>query len=546
MASTLSVLLSPGRALPGAAALARAIRDGETTARASVEACIERIEECDGLVNAVVHRRFVQAREEAAEADAKRARGRPLRPLHGVPVTIEDEFDVAGLPTTVGLVSRRERVAPADGPLVHRLREAGAIILGKTNVMQLLLVPECDNPVFGRTNNPWDVSRTSGGSSGGEAAAVAYGGSSLGLGGDLGGSVRLPAAFCGVAALKPTGHRLSMLDTPSEPFSKQEALDFQPGPIARNVEDLALAMEVLAAPGQQAFDPWLPPVPWSGPAGETEHLRVGWYEDNGLFPPSPAIRRAVREASEILAREGAEVVQIAAPDAQRTNDLFLQLAGADRLRSARAAVRGEKVHPLLKPVFLAASLPGGLKRLLGVGMRASGRVRMARLLATPIPATPAAYFERLQDRARFLLEVMADWDAAGIDVVICPAYGLPAPHHGTMGDLFDALTYTSVANLLSLPAGAVPVTAVGAGEESDRPDSRDPADRVARSIERGSAGMPIAVQVIGRPWREDLVLATMAEIERGARDAGMTPAIPVDPGAGDYAPVQIGTERRRL
>lgn len=538
MRSAPSDVLGTGHALPGAAALARAIRDGETTARAAVEACIERIEEYDGAVNAVVQRRFVQARDEAAEADAKRARGRSLGPLHGVPITIKDQFDVAGMPTTLGLVGRGERLETADGPLVHRLRRAGAIVLGKTNVMQMTLAPESDNPLYGRTNNPWDLSRTPGGSSGGEAAAVAYGGSPLGLGDDLGGSVRLPAAICGVSGLLPTAHRLTSLDTPSEPFSKQEALSLQPGPIARNVEDLALAMEVLAAPGQQVFDPGLPPVPWSGPATGTEHLRVGWFDDNGLFSPSPAIRRAVREATEILARQGHAVTRVTPPDAERTNDLFLQLAGADRLTAERAAIRGEKVHPLLKPVFLAARLPGGLKRLLGPGMRVSGRVRMARLVATSIPATPAEYFERLHERARFLIEVTAAWDEAGIGVVVCPGYGLPAPRHGSMADLFDALTYTSVANLLGLPAGVVPVASVGAEEESDRPDSRDPADRVARSAERGSAGLPVAVQVIARPWREDLVLAVMAEIERGARDAGSAPVVPVDPRAVARSPAR--------
>jgi fatty acid amide hydrolase len=124
---------------------------------------------------------------------------------------------------------------------------------------------------------------------------------------------------------------------------------------------------------------------------------------------------------------------------------------------------------------------------------------------------------------------MAAWDSDQIDVVLSPAYGLPALTHGSAGELFDALTYTCVANLLGLPAGVVPVTSVGPDEESDRPDSRDPVDRLARSIERGSAGLPVAVQVIGRPWREDLVLSTMARIEKGAREAGTAPVTPIDP-----------------
>jgi fatty acid amide hydrolase len=168
------------------------------------------------------------------------------------------------------------------------------------------------------------------------------------------------------------------------------------------VQDLVLAMEVLAAPGQQAVDPWPPPVRWSGPAAETGRLRVGWFDDYGLFQPSPAIRRAVSEASQILARQGGEVIPVAPPDSQRTNDLFLQSGGADRLRASRAALAGQQVNRLLKPVLMAARRPGGLKRLLGAGLRATGRVRIARLLATQISATPDQYFERLDDRARFL------------------------------------------------------------------------------------------------------------------------------------------------
>jgi fatty acid amide hydrolase len=124
---------------------------------------------------------------------------------------------------------------------------------------------------------------------------------------------------------------------------------------------------------------------------------------------------------------------------------------------------------------------------------------------------------------------MAAWDQAGIDVVICPVYALPAPLHGTTSDLIEATSYAFVANLLGLPAGTVPVTRVRPGEESDRADSRDPADRLAQRVEQGSAGLPVAVQVIGRPWREDLVLTAMAAIQRGARDAGTAPALPVEP-----------------
>lgn len=192
----------------GAAELASSIAAGDVSARETVDAHIERIEEVDGQLNAVVLRRFDAARREAEDADAARRRGEQLGPLHGVPVTIKDQFHVAGLPTTFGMARLADRIAEQDGPMVAALRDAGAIVLGKTNVPPALGAIETDNAVFGRTNNPWDLERTPGGSSGGDAALVAAAGIPLSLGADFGGSLRIPAAWCGVCSLTPTIPRL--------------------------------------------------------------------------------------------------------------------------------------------------------------------------------------------------------------------------------------------------------------------------------------------------------------------------------------------------
>jgi fatty acid amide hydrolase len=233
------------------------------------------------------------------------------------------------------------------------------------------------------------------------------------------------------------------------------------------------------------------------------------------------------------------VVPIQPPDAERTTGLFLQLVGADRFRTSRTAARGEKLVPALKQNFMAATMPASLRRAVSLGLKTSGRTRLSRVVATRMPSTPHEYFQRLYERRQLLTGTMAAWDQAGIDVAVCPVYALPAPLHGTTSDLLEAASYVFLANLLGLPAGTVPVTRVQPGEESDRADSRDPADRLAQRVEQGSAGLPIAVQVIGRPWHEDLVLATMAAIQRGACDAGTAPALPVEPArqlAGDPGP----------
>jgi fatty acid amide hydrolase len=189
--------------------LAASIAKGTTTARAAVEACIKRIEEVNPALNAVVVKRYEEARGEADAIDQRRARGETLPPLAGVPITVKECFDLTGTAATFGLSKRAAARATSDDPYVARLRSAGAIVAAKTNVAQLLIYSESDNPLYGRANNPWNLERSCGGSSGGEAAILGAGASMLGLGTDIGGSVRIPAAFCGISSLRPTARPLS-------------------------------------------------------------------------------------------------------------------------------------------------------------------------------------------------------------------------------------------------------------------------------------------------------------------------------------------------
>lgn len=268
--------------------LAQMIKAGEVSAKEVVEAHIRRIEAVNPKLNAVVIPLFDEALAQARDADEQQAQRKPLGPLHGVPITIKEQFQVMGTQTTLGLKHLVGNRAKQEGPLVTRLRRAGAIILGKTNVAQTLIYHESDNPVYGQTKNPWKLDRTPGGSSGGEAAIIAAGGSPLGLGGDLGGSIRVPAHFCGICGLKPTTLRLTNDDIQAGLFSGgQEAILAQPGPMARTVADLCLAMEVLAAPGEESTSEFIPPIPWPDPKKVSiKGLRIGMYTYDGFFPAS--------------------------------------------------------------------------------------------------------------------------------------------------------------------------------------------------------------------------------------------------------------------
>lgn len=306
----------------------KALRCGDVGSTELVERAIERIQQVDGTLNAVVVRDIDRAREAARAADQARQRGDD-RPLLGLPMTVKEAFDVAGLTTTWGLPGRHPS-ATADAVAVERLRSAGAIVLGKTNVATMLADWQTANPVYGVTNNPWDTTRTPGGSSGGSAAAVASGITALELGSDLAGSLRIPAAFCGVFAHRPSQGIVPMrgFAPPTSPRTRHvQAVDQATvGPMARSAADLRLALDVLAGPDV----PTSTALRLSLPAARHTDLRdyrVLVLEEHPLIPTAGAIRKALRDLAERLADAGCGVGRATseAPDLKDLSETFTSL-----------------------------------------------------------------------------------------------------------------------------------------------------------------------------------------------------------------------------
>ena len=357
----------------GAAEIVRRIAAGDLSCRQVIETYIRRIEFVNPRINALVVPLFQCARQEAVAADAVRDRGVRLGPLHGVPFTVKEYFTVAGTAATLGVRGWAGHMAVGDSPVVARLRQAGAILLGNTNGPQLGLMIETDNPLYGRTNNPWNSGRSPGGSSGGEAALIAAGGSALGLGTDAGGSIRQPCHCCGIHGLKPTGGRLTTLGYSGEVHYPNIPREWvQPGPMARSVEDLALAMSVLVAPGPDRLDPLVPPVTMGNPSAvSVAGLRVAMYSDDGYFPAAPAMRRAVSEAAAALHGLGATVEPFSPPDVGEAVRLCFAHLYADGLDFARPWLRGEPVDRRIRAILRTFSVPGSFRSPFGLGHGAS-------------------------------------------------------------------------------------------------------------------------------------------------------------------------------
>src|SRR5215212_8286442 len=310
-----------------ASELARAIRRGEVSSIEVVEAHLARIEEVNPKLNAVVHLTADAARQRAREADEARARGEEWGPLHGVPVTIKDAFETEGIVSAGGTSGRAAYVPERDAAGVTRLKAAGAVVLGKTNVPEISLAFESDNLVYGRTHNPYDLTRTPGSSSGGEGAAIASGMSPLGLGSDAGGSIRVPAHFCGIAGIKPTSGRTARTGH-FPPMGGLLDSIWQIGPLARRVEDLWLALPLLC--GNDWRDPTVVPAPLGDPSKvNVKGLRVAFHTDNGIVAPTEEIARATRDAAQVLRDAGAEVVEARPPVPSNAYEMLLGLYGAD-------------------------------------------------------------------------------------------------------------------------------------------------------------------------------------------------------------------------
>ncbi len=446
--------------------MARMIREKKISPVELVQTHLDRIERLNPQLNAFVSVDSARALEAARKAEAAVMQSATVGPLHGVPVTIKSSIDVAGLRCEAGSKLRAGHIAEADAPLVARLKAAGAIVLGNTNVPEMLMAFETDNLLYGRTNSPWDLERTPGGSSGGEAAAIAAGCSAGGVGSDGAGSIRVPAHFSGICGLKPTPGRIPATGhyPPSlGPFALLGVV----GPLARTVADLQLLFEAIAGPDKG--DACAAPVPLRRLSEqELRKIRIGYFEDDGRTPVTPETRAAVRTAAEALKQQGFEVEPFRPEGLERARQLLWLFLGF------------------------------GARMLLGKEFegRASNQVPALMQYALQAPLlTAEELLNAWMERDQLVIGLAEQMEK--FPVLLCPVCAVPAFRHGERAwtingqsiSYLDAMSYTPWFNLLGNPGVVVPVG-------------------------RSPEGLPIGVQVVARLHEEEVALAVAAQIEQ--------------------------------
>lgn len=502
--------------------LVRRQNDGGLSAVRILDAYLDRIHRLNASSKAIVFPLYDEARETAERIDADRARGAPLGPLAGVPITIKESFEVVGTPATIGMARRKARLAATEGPVVRQLRAAGAVIVGKTNVPQMMLSNDTENKVYGRTPHPERDDRGPGGSSGGEAAAIALRFSAVGLGSDLLGSIRQPAHACGIHGFKPTMPRFSMIGAVNA-LGGLEAIMTQPGPMGRHMCDLIALLEVIARVDAEPHhdvhhhggDPFAVPMQWRDPNQvDLSRLRVGVWDDDPIFTPSPAIRRVVRESADALAAMGVEIVPFAPIDSENVLRLCLALVSASGSRNARRLLDGERPIRSVARTLRVWQMPRWQRAILSGVCDAVGQPWRAKLLRWCRAGSASDYLELVNERKEYVRRATEDLHDRKLDVILAPPNGLPALLHDTTAEAIPASIFAYFPNLMGLPCGTVAASRVRSGEESTRSETRETLASTARRIEQGSAGLPVGVQVCARLWRDDVCLAVMEALER--------------------------------
>ena len=457
--------------------LAQRIAKRELSSVEVVNAHLARIDAVNPALNAIVKVLDKEARAEAASADRRLAAGEKVGPLHGVPFTVKENIDMAGLPTTWGVPALAQAITPADAPVVERMRAAGAIPIGRTNLPDMALRIHTTSSLHGLTRNPWNPGRTAGGSSGGEASALASGMSPIGLGNDIGGSLRNPANACGIASIRPSAGRVPDAGyVPTREHLLAVQLMNVQGPMARRVADVRLGLRVLM--GAHPRDPWSIDAPFEG-AAVPRPLRVAVIAEPPGGSTHPVVAATVRRAAKALADAGYAVEEVSPPGYEDAIGCWAQLIIGDF-----RAVLGQ-----LTPLMGADAL---------------------KFLNTLIEATPpfpdAAAFSNLMVKRDGIAQAWSTFMAER-PLLLSPTWTQLPFEHG-----FDSATPEGTAAAMELMRPVVPANLLGL------PSACVPAGRDE------ATGLPIGVLITGRRLREDLCLEAAEAIEQR-----LGVATPIDP-----------------
>ena len=441
-------------------------------------------------------------------------------PLYGLPVSVKECFFIEGYDSTIGLAGLIGQPLPKDSRFVNYIKKAHGIPFCITNVPQTMFSFRCSNPIFGESCNPHDLTRTPGGSSGGEAALLAAGGSPFGLGSDIGGSIRIPATFCGIYGLKPSTGRLYHEGRRNNDGTGLKALrpciNSTAGFMTPNMESLTFGMKIILGSlervREMGQEDWrVIPLPWQEDLFEpTRKLRVGWYDDDGFFPAMPGCKRAVHEVVERLKEAGHSVTEWKGIDHTEFFRTFSEIILSDLGYHSLKQWKGEILDKCIEVNALNYKCPEKMRWLLSAITRLFSK--KTKMLVEAHPTLSRDLWVTNAKRDSLIDAMMAEWNRHDFDIVICPGFPFPAPPHKYPTRILPASSYTGVYNVTGQPVGCLPVTRETQSDQDNMahyPVSADLTHQLAFNATKGAVGCPLGIQVVGRHYQEEMVLQAM-------------------------------------
>ncbi|PPQ63300.1 hypothetical protein CVT24_006745 [Panaeolus cyanescens] len=501
------------------------IATGEWTASQVLEAYIARAAFAQEKTNCLTEVMLEPARQRARELDQEFAATKQLHgPLHGVPISIKDQFHITGYDTTVGFSQWANNPATSNADLIKQLLDAGAVLYVKTNIPQTMFAFECSNPLWGRTTNPYNSDYTSGGSSGGEGALLAMDGAAAGIGTDIGGSLRIPAAYCGIYSLKPASGRVSFFGAKG-PVAGFEGVVTVAGPMARSVKDVELVAR--ATFGLPSTANAIPPIPYRD-VSLAPKLRFGYYTSDNYIKASPACKRAVVETVEALRKAGHDCVEFELPEANVAMNLFVGLTSCDGYKTMLSHLGPDPKENALFLSTLGPKIPAALRAFAVWAIETfigdkifSDTMRYSRKKGV------SEYWNLVAQKHEYTRKFYEKvWDKYNFDGIIAPVQALPQLPHGGCANFSVMANATILYNMLDLPVGCLPVTRVDPTKDKLTEEWIKEPGHGSPMLESGiyhskkplydpqaTKGMPINIQIVGKKWEEEKVVAMMGVVD---------------------------------
>eukprot|EP00158_Paraphelidium_tribonemae_P003599 Partr_v1_DN26248_c1_g1_i2_m48321 putative amide hydrolase len=470
------------------------------------------------LTNCLTEIMFEDALKRARVLDRLPADER--KRMHGIPMTVKDHFDFRGVDSTCGYSKFSFEPRPHNSLLVDILQELGGIVVAKTNVPQTLMTFECANPVFGRTLNPHNVDFAPGGSSGGEGAILGSNGIQLGWGSDIGGSIRIPANFCGVYGLKPSAFRLPT--DGNYGVDENDSMIAVAGPMANSVRDLAFSFESVISARLWLRSPDLIPLefrPFAFPSDRP--LRIGYYVDDGFVSPTPSCQRAVLESVELLRMKGHLVTEFKLPDAANAAHAYMSLVNLDGGKVFHSPLESDPLEPTVGPILKTYYVPGIFKGLVASFLRWWCKdVKAALIIESSLPKDFCDQFRISGWRKAYRKRFLDEWTSQGdFDFLIAPVSAQAGIKHDTFHEQTMAASYTFLYNLIDFSVGVIPAVLV----DADLDATSQLKDKKSQSIlermvyqhydPKKANGLPVGLQIVCKRWEEEKCLEAMKVVD---------------------------------